>query len=555
MASRKRISGNSKRKKQIQGENMAFSINTNIASLQAQEYLRVGSDFQSKTINRVTSGLRILSSGDDAAGLAIANGIRSDRAVLMQGVRNANDGLSTLQTIDGGINNISQLLDRARTLAAQSSSGTFAGDRNVLDNEFQSVVTEIDRQAQAIGMNSGGKFAQNLNVFVGGGRDSAGATATAAALTNGTATVDLSSSAVDTKSLGLSSYKATGGAVTISTVQGGGATDVDLKFFGAGYDTGVTVSVKNPGTITSVDKLVESINTAIATAASAAGAPAASFKAAGIVATKSSDGTKVEFSSATGAFSITDGTNNAAVAQHILGAAAGVHKIAQGTYQQQLEVAAALGATETQSITVSAVDSTGSLVSTVISLGDAGGDDKAALITKINAQLQTAGGALAKLVAVNDNGAAAGVDSTFTIMGTQSFSVFVGTASDDNGVETVDDTQNTIVNAAVAGSASSVNIKDAANAQAAVNALANAVSNLGLAQGVVGKGQNQFNYAISLASTQLTNLAASESRIRDADLAMEAANLTKAQVLQQAGIAALAQANAATQAVLSLLRG
>jgi flagellin len=86
-------------------------------------------------------------------------------------------------------------------------------------------------------------------------------------------------------------------------------------------------------------------------------------------------------------------------------------------------------------------------------------------------------------------------------------------------------------------------------------ALANAVSSLGEAQAVVGKGQNTFNFAVSLASTQLTNLAASESRIRDADLALEAANLTKAQLLQQAGIAALAQANSAPQAVLSLLRG
>jgi len=78
---------------------------------------------------------------------------------------------------------------------------------------------------------------------------------------------------------------------------------------------------------------------------------------------------------------------------------------------------------------------------------------------------------------------------------------------------------------------------------------------LGAAQAVVGKGQNQFNFAVSLASTQVTNLAASESRIRDADLAQEAANLTKAQILSQAGVAALAQANSAPQAVLSLLKG
>ena len=123
---------------------MSFSINTNIGSLQAQEYLRQSGDFQLKTINRVTSGLRIVSSGDDAAGLAIANSYRSDRAVLSQGIRNANDGLSTLQTIDGGLNNISQLLDRARTLAAQSASGAFTGDRSVLNAEFATTVSEID---------------------------------------------------------------------------------------------------------------------------------------------------------------------------------------------------------------------------------------------------------------------------------------------------------------------------------------------------------------------------------------------------------------------------
>ena len=148
---------------------MAFSVNTNIASLQAQNYLRTTSEFQSKTISRVTSGLRIVNSGDDAAGLAIANGYRSTEAVLTQGVRNANDGLSQLQVADGGISNISQLLDRARTLATQSASGAFTGDRSVLNSEFQSVLGEINRQAQAIGLNAGGTFAKNLNVLIGGG--------------------------------------------------------------------------------------------------------------------------------------------------------------------------------------------------------------------------------------------------------------------------------------------------------------------------------------------------------------------------------------------------
>ena len=112
---------------------MSFSINTNITSLDAQYYLQQTSNFQHQTINQVTSGLRIVQSGDDAAGLAIANGYRSNEAVLTQGIQNATDGLSQLQIVDGGMSNISQLLDQARTLATESASGTFTGDRTVLN--------------------------------------------------------------------------------------------------------------------------------------------------------------------------------------------------------------------------------------------------------------------------------------------------------------------------------------------------------------------------------------------------------------------------------------
>jgi flagellin len=94
-----------------------------------------------------------------------------------------------------------------------------------------------------------------------------------------------------------------------------------------------------------------------------------------------------------------------------------------------------------------------------------------------------------------------------------------------------------------------------ANALAALAAIGNAVSTLGTVQGKIGSGQNKLQYAIQLAQSQITNFSAAESRIRDADVAQEAANLTKAQVLSQASMAALAQANSAPQSVLSLLRG
>ncbi len=150
---------------------MSFDINTNIASLQAQQYLNINNSFQNKTINEVTSGVRIVNAGDDAAGLAVANGYRSNEAVITQGIQNANQGLSQLQIADGGISNISQLLDRARTLATESASGTFTGSRDVLNSEFQSVIGEINRQAQTIGLQSGRIVLRRaLAVFIGGGQ-------------------------------------------------------------------------------------------------------------------------------------------------------------------------------------------------------------------------------------------------------------------------------------------------------------------------------------------------------------------------------------------------
>jgi flagellin len=146
-----------------------YSFQTNVASLVAQQNLRVNSDFQSRTITRLTSGYRINSSADDAAGLAVANKFRSDITELQQGVRNANDGISILQIVDGGLNNISNILDRLKTLATESASGTFSGDRSTLDTEFQGLLGEIDRQAANIGLASGGQYNASLDVYIGGG--------------------------------------------------------------------------------------------------------------------------------------------------------------------------------------------------------------------------------------------------------------------------------------------------------------------------------------------------------------------------------------------------
>jgi flagellin len=279
---------------------MSLSFQTNVTALTAENNLQVNSNFQSQTITRLTSGFRINSSGDDAAGLAVANGLRGTISELTQGVRNANDGTSILQTIDGGLNNISNILDQLKSLATQSASGTFSGNRATLNQEFTTLLGEIDRQAANIGLGTG--------------------TGTSAA------------------------YNA-----SISVYIGGGSTQANAQ---------VTIDLSGSGNV------------------------------------------------------------------------------------------------------------------------------------------------------VNSGGLGIGLDSV--------------------------DTQ--------------------AHALTAIADITTAVTNLGKTQGVVGTGENALNYSINLAQSQITNDSAAESRIRDADVAAEAANLTKSQVLEQSSVAALAQANSAPQALLKLLQ-
>ncbi len=819
-----------------------FSINTNIASLQAQDYLRKTENFQSLTINRVTSGLRIVNSGDDAAGLAIANTDRSDEAVLKQGIQNANNGLSQLQIADGGISNISQLLDRARTLATQSASGAFTGDRGVLNSEFQSVIQEVNRQAQAIGLNQGGTFATDLQVFVGGGKTSGTNTSTQ----NGTVSVSLSGATVDAKSLGLQGVRASG--VTGTDIGTGSSTSVQailnntsnqstisnntttFSITGPGFsDTSGSNTVKiavNLTGVTDADTLSTAINTAIQNAGNGASQQATAFKNANVTAAISTDSTgkkQLTFNSASTAFQVqgddqvanaflgntqtvggsvlvatgaaansattsnayaaptatesvkvrilgaglngaaandltiglatTDTTAAQAVAKinaqiaanstvaatgvkavvtgagsdhitfegpggssfqvltagdtnNVLGygsaaSAAGIGSTA-GTFDYNTVTAAAttlaagsthvsvslgsganidLGAVassatvatsvtnlnaaiqasstlraaglvastadgvhvtiststgqdfriqfsgsatndfgfgvpgngaaavtsatgissyaakdsvnsggaessvnggtntdvyqftglrntgDAQTITVSAVDSTGTAHSLAVELTTANANNLDQAVSTINAAILSSNDSTLKSVAAfKEQGTSGNVNGTeglrFLSAGS-SFKVSIG-ASNGSATTGVDvgladgatgSAGGPVLTSALQGTAATADISNISTATTAVNQLANSVAILGNAQAAVGRGENQFSYAVNLANSQLTNLAAAESGIRDADLATESANLTKAQIQLQAGIAALAQANSAPQQVLSLLKG
>lgn len=816
--------GMESRESQFKERIVSFAINTNVSSLQAQEYLRGTSEFQTKTISRVTSGLRIISSGDDAAGLAIANGYRSDRAVLEQGVRNANDGLSQLQIVDGGINNISKLLDRARSLATQSASGSFTGDRNVLNSEFQSVIGEIDRQAQAIGLDTNGTFARTVSVFIGGGRANGGTTA----ITNGSVSVNLSNSAVDARSLGLKGVQSAGKANTdigtgsatttvsqivtdatnLGSLAAGGFSD--FYFTGPGFadNEKVKVSVNLAG-VTDTGSLVTALNAAIESAGNGGTQQATAFKNANIRATINTDSAgrkQLAFTSSTTSFQTQAGdrvsnallgnfssgatgrdlTNSVSGAATVAGTlsqnviiriqgaglgspvdlqinsgtttanalttlsslvannsalqAAGITLgtpsvgsaltftnkrgetfnvsaigdvatatassglLGLGSYQNSTAIGTAFeyttitagtayaaaaktntfslsfggGAAENFSIAVGATDTVAQAIDKINTALAGNTAAKAAGIVADNnggsIRLTSSNGTAFRLSATTATGSEAlgfGTNGSATALNTSTLtdtanSVFYNNAGGSsvlnasgigfqfNGILNADDDQTVTIaardtagaeqtlsvvlrndsternarsldeaintintklqqsnnetlkkvvavkdydttsqsyrirfqstlssfnvsfgnsgnatavgigaaaeqgvvysSAAVAGGSTS-DISSETQAQAAVSALATAVASLGTAQAVVGRGQNQFNFAINLAQSQVTNVAAAESRIRDADLASEAANLTKAQILLQAGVAALAQANSAPQQILSLLRG
>ncbi len=182
----------------------SFSVVSNVSATNAQANL-VGTNLGLQhALERLSSGYRINRSGDDAAGLVVANTYRSTQAVLTQGIRNANDGLSTLQIKDGALNNISTLLDRLSTLATQAASSSSSVDRSVLDAEFQDVLTEIDREASVAELTASAGF----SVFVSD--DGA----------NGT--VGGTIGAVSTTSLGLDSLdvtSASNAATAVSTVK------------------------------------------------------------------------------------------------------------------------------------------------------------------------------------------------------------------------------------------------------------------------------------------------------------------------------------------------
>ena len=495
---------------------MSISFQTNYAALVAENNLQTNNNFQTSTIEALTSGYRINSSGDDPAGLAVANQYQSQITELTQGVLNGNAGVSTLQIADGGLSNITTILDRLQTLATESASSTFTGDRTNVNVEYQQLVAQISQQADNIGLGAGGSLNVRNQVYLGGGNTSQ----------NSQVEIDLSGTQnqVDAAGLGLANTSVLGGGTELT---GGGGNKIRLDAPGAtflnttlnaGANQTFTFNIVSGGAATSINAIVAGTAGGIALNGQNGVLDQLNTQLSqyGITATVGSDGQinlggTTAFTVATTASENTDpiatnattGTNN------------GVYSVAgEDPFAGIAETLTFQNAQGTTSV----------------ALANAG----------------TIGQALAAINAATGSlGIYAVTDAAGTGISIQSASNFTATSTAANGTFGASATP-----ATTAPSNSSTATGNALQAIAKINS---AISQLGNVQSRVGAGENVLSYAISLANSQITNFSAAEAGIRDANVAVEAANLTKAQVIQQASVAALAQANAAPQALLKLL--
>jgi flagellin len=184
---------------------MAISILNNIASLEAQNQLQITQNNLQKTLFQLSSGSRINSGADDAAGLAIANGLQANITALSQSANNANNGVGALQVADGALSQVTTLLNRAVTLATEASTGTISSaQRGALDAEFTQIKAEIDRIGSTTTFNGTSVFtATTTSIFLSDANSSSQigvtvGTLASAAITNGSSTANLSTTDLTT---------------------------------------------------------------------------------------------------------------------------------------------------------------------------------------------------------------------------------------------------------------------------------------------------------------------------------------------------------------------
>jgi flagellin len=515
-------------------------INTNVSSLTAQRNLNTSQSSLATSLQRLSSGLRINSAKDDAAGLAISERMTSQIRGLNQASRNANDGISLAQTAEGALGEIGNNLQRIRELAVQSRNATNSQeDRDALQKEAAQLLEEIDRvanqttfngtklldgsfssQAFQVGAQQGQTIsidsiadaniaalgswtsvttpaANQTGVAPAGSGGSAGSAAT-----SGSGVFDSSTLLADFSTETVSFAVTDGTTTTTVTLDGdytAGGTDLAGLVAKIGSDLGADFAVTESGGNITITSALTGVGTEVSVGSFNADADG-----------NTTDSSVTSFPAVTG----TDGADAVAPTTGTFSALSGTAFTINGT---NIEVGAAADA--------------------ATRLSD--------LVTAINAQTSTTGVTASTASGVLTLSSSGGTGE-INIGGTDTAVVLAQTGL------TVGD------HAATPGAAqtgfSALNISSTTGADNAILAMDAALTAVNSSRADLGAIQNRFSSVITNLASSSENLSAARSRIQDADFAAETANLTRAQILQQAGTAMLAQANSLPQNVLSLLR-
>jgi flagellin len=591
---------------------MAMVINSNIMSLTAQRNLTMSQGDQNQAMERLTSGKRINSAADDAAGLAISNRMTSQVRGLDQAIRNANDGISLIQTAEGALDETTNILQRMRELSIQSANGTYdEGNRATLDAEVQQLISEIDRISETTKFNG----LQILDGTLGDVDLQAGA--------DSNETISLSIGATDTKSLGNgSSASVTGSALGgtelgtdllagLNNIADDGTNDMFINGQSVGdlsgettlqgaLDemnsnlTGVTVSafaeitatttgdgviqdgeniqfdvtmaddtvqtfqVSNTG---SMDELIAAINDV------SGGTLEASLTDDGYLNIRAEGTTSIEITETTVTSEDAMGTGmesgNVQMSQLAITADAGTDEITVKYTTAGDAAETGIDARENQgeisgSQAQAAADIDAGFVTinghtfgeydnTVDYDGNDSAGDESDLVAWLNESSAETG-----VIASLDDSVTTGVLKLTSVDGSDiSVSYKSG---EEAGMETILGIQETNSAVGSGSSVANIDISTAAGAQKAIDTIDAALEQINSTRGDLGAVNNRLDFTVNNLSNVSENVAAARSRIEDADFAAESAALSRAQVLQQAGTAMLAQANAAPQQVLSLLQ-
>ncbi|MDJ0917602.1 MAG: flagellin [Woeseiaceae bacterium] len=466
---------------------MALTINTNVASINAQRNLTQSQSLLNQSLQRLSTGLRINSAKDDAAGLAISERFTTQIRGLNQAARNANDGISLAQTSESALAEVGNNLQRIRELAIQSANASnSASDRAALQNEVSQRLAEIDRIASQTSFNG----LKTLDGSFGSANFQVGANV-------GEVIGVTLSQGVRTNQLGQIASESN--TVTTTAIAD---NEVTIRV-GSGQQVSIGASVSG----SAKDK---------AAAINAASVP-------GLTATATTE--------VTGSIAAVTGGDGTDTADDYLLQINGTTVVSQR-----------LSATLTTADIVSAInaqsDNTGvtaGIVGTDLTLTDIDGDT-------IDVD-QTLGGDLSGGLDATDFNTAGELSGSLTLSASENINITGGTNIGFGTQVAVDTTTlSTGTIATVQGANDVINRVDAA------------LTTVSTLRSEFGALQSRFESTITNLETVSESLTASRGRIRDADFAAETASLTKAQILQQAGVAILAQANSQPQLALSLLQ-